>query len=101
MGSAALAVLAHFMVAQPDVETDEDRQIFAQTWRDGYAFLYENVSDDEETPHTGAYQSDLIIQTVAQHMAMTTNAANIPALNTKALQARGAISFAAVVVTMF
>ncbi|KAH7903897.1 hypothetical protein BJ138DRAFT_1119940 [Hygrophoropsis aurantiaca] len=96
MASAAIAALAHLMVAQSDIETDEDRQFFATEYRKKFAFVYEDIED--ENNYSGAFKSEIIVQTVAQHIFMTLGAINVPSLKTKLTEAKGAIILATVAV---
>ncbi|KAH7902864.1 hypothetical protein BJ138DRAFT_1200380 [Hygrophoropsis aurantiaca] len=96
MASAAIAALAHLMVAQSDIKTDEDRQSFAKEYRKKYAFVYDDIED--ENNFSGAFKSEIIVQTVAQHIFMTFGAINVPSLKTKLTEAKGAIILATVAV---
>ncbi|KAG1836314.1 hypothetical protein DFJ58DRAFT_669793 [Suillus subalutaceus] len=66
ISTTALVVFATFLRSQPDLKTDEDRQEFSVCLLMKSAFLYGTIKEDG-SKHMEPFQSDLIVQLLAQH----------------------------------
>lgn len=98
IGSAALLVLTNFMSAQHDVRTDDDRKRLASDLLERYAFLYGDITEDDQLENP--FQSDLIIQVLVHHMSATWGAVIVPGITGSAKGALGLATAAACISTL-
>ncbi|KAG1856601.1 hypothetical protein C8R48DRAFT_608062 [Suillus tomentosus] len=93
LGTTALVVFANFLRSQPDLETDEDHEQFSACLLIKSAFLFGTIKDDG-SKHTEPFQSDLIVQVLAQHHCAISGAlAFVPGITTLG-HAKGALGLA-------
>ncbi|KAG1719778.1 hypothetical protein EDB19DRAFT_1967678 [Suillus lakei] len=69
MGTTAVTALTHFMSLQDDVETDEDREDFANNLLFKLGFLYGSITEDGQFKKP--FQSELLVQVLVQHRCAT------------------------------
>ncbi|KAG1892001.1 hypothetical protein F4604DRAFT_1565083, partial [Suillus subluteus] len=89
IGHSAVSVLASFMLSQDDVETDRDREDFANSLLFKLGFLYGHITEDGKFQKP--FQSDLILEVLVQHSHSTSGAINRHRSPTDITHARGAI----------
>ncbi|KIK47185.1 hypothetical protein CY34DRAFT_74693 [Suillus luteus UH-Slu-Lm8-n1] len=93
LGTTALVVFANFLRSQADLETDEDREQFSACLLTKSAFLFGTIKEDG-SKHTEPFQSDLIMQVLAQHHCAVSGAlAVVPGITTLG-HAKGALALA-------
>ncbi|KAG1881237.1 hypothetical protein F4604DRAFT_1678829 [Suillus subluteus] len=93
LGTTALVVFANFLRSQADLETDEDREQFSACLLTKSAFLFGTIKEDG-SKHTESFQSDLIMQVLAQHHCAISGAlAVVPGITTLG-HAKGALALA-------
>lgn len=89
MGTTAVTALTHFMSLQDDVETDEDREDFANNLLFKLGFLYGSITEDGQFKKP--FQSELLVQVLVQHRCATWGAIES---HRKVTHAKGALSLA-------
>ncbi|KAG2153544.1 uncharacterized protein EDB93DRAFT_1248810 [Suillus bovinus] len=93
ISTTALVVFATFLRSQPDLETDEDYQQFSACLLIKSTFLYGTIKEDG-SKHMEPFQSDLIMQVLAQHHCAISGALTIVPGFTTLRHAKGALALA-------
>ncbi|KAG2041206.1 hypothetical protein BDR03DRAFT_856911 [Suillus americanus] len=96
ISTTALVVFATFLRSQPDLETDEDHQQFSVCLLIKSTFLYGTIKEDG-SKHTEPFQSDLIVQVLAQHHCAISGALTVVPGFTTLGHAKGVLALATLV----